>query len=152
MNRAFLAILLTVATLAGCASSQSSRVYSRDQAMTSWDVDYGAVKQIQDVKIEGDRRTLGRVGGGFIGYEMGRAVGNGSGSRIAGAVGAVIGAVSGDTVEKHITTIDGYEITIELETGNEAIAIVQAADERFALGERVKVLRRADGAARVTKV
>lgn len=152
MNRAFLAILLSVAILAGCANSPSSRVYSRNQAMTSWDVDYGAVKQIQDVKIEGDRRALGRIGGGFIGYETGRAVGSGSGSRIAGAVGAVVGAVAGDSVEKRITQIDGYEITVELESGNEAIAIVQAADERFALGERVKVLRRADGAARVTKV
>lgn len=87
-----------------------------------------------------------------VGYEMGRAVGSGSGSKIAGAVGAVLGAVSGDAAEKNLTTIDGYEITVELESGHKAIAIVQAADERFALGERVKVLRRPDGAARVTKV
>lgn len=152
MNRVSMAILVTALTLAACAGSQSSRVYTSTQAMTAWDVDYGAVKQIQDVKIEGDRRALGRIGGGYIGYEMGRAVGSGSGRKIAGAVGAVLGAVSGDAVEKNLTTIDGYEITVELERGNNAIAIVQAADERFALGERVKVLRRADGAARVTKV
>lgn len=66
MNRVSMAILLTVAAVAGCASNQSSRVYTHNQAMTSWDVDYGAVKQIQDIKIEGDRRTLGHIGGGWL--------------------------------------------------------------------------------------
>jgi outer membrane lipoprotein SlyB len=82
---------------------------------------------------------------------MGRAVGSGSGIGIAGAVGAVVGAVSGDAIEKNVTRMDGYEITVELEPNRDAIAIVQAADEKFAVNERVKVLRRADGAARVTK-
>ena len=40
---------------------------------------------------------------------------------------------------------------IDLDRG-ETIAIVQAADVAFAHGERVKVLRRGDGAARVAKL
>ena len=39
---------------------------------------------------------------------------------------------------------------MELEKGN-TIAIVQPADERFTVGQRVKVLRQGNGAARVTK-
>ena len=40
---------------------------------------------------------------------------------------------------------------MELEKGGGTIAVVQAADEQFAVGERVKVMRRGNGAARVTK-
>ncbi len=152
MSRTTVAMLLAVAILAGCASGASNRVYPRNQTMKAWTVEYGAITQIQDVTIEGEATQLGRVGGGFIGYETGRAIGSGTGSRIAGAAGAVVGAVAGHATEKRLTQRKGYEITVEIDkAGKKTIAVVQAADEQFAVGERVKVLRRGDGAARVTK-
>jgi len=145
-------LMITVVTvLTACARTPGNRVYPRHQANTAWTIDYAAVKQVNDVTIEGTPGALGRVGGGFVGYEAGRTVGSGSGSRIAGAVGAVAGAVAGSAVEKRVTESKGYEITVELEKGGGTIAVVQAADEQFAVGERVKVMRRGNGAARVTK-
>ena len=61
------------------------------------------------------------------------------------------GAAVGQTVEERVTRQNGLQITIDLDRG-ETIAIVQAADITFAHGERVKVLRRGDGAARVAKL
>lgn len=145
--RAWVAVCLL---LGGCAASSSGNVYSPADVRRAWTVEYGEVVDLEDVTIEGEGTGLGRIGGGFIGYELGRTVGSGSGRRIAGAAGAVAGAVAGQAAEQRLARSRGYQITVELDRGRR-IAIVQAADEKFRVGERVKVLRRGDGAARVTR-
>jgi outer membrane lipoprotein SlyB len=111
----------------------------------------GRVSEIKPVQIEGNRSVLGTAGGGYVGYELGRVMGDGRGRDLAGAVGAVAGAAAGQAVEERATRQDALQITIDLDRG-ETIAVVQAADVSFAPGERVKVLRRGDGAARVAKL
>lgn len=151
MSRMFLAALLATVMAAGCASSASSKVYPRHQAQHAWTVEYGKVAGIDAVAIEGEHSYLGRVGGGYVGYEVGRAVVEGSGRGVAGAVGAVAGAVAGETIEERATREQALQITVDLDKGS-TIAVVQAADQQFAVGERVKILRGERGAARVTKI
>lgn len=149
--RICLMILMAAAVAsAGCAPPASGRVYSRNEARMAWDVHDGEVMAVDEAVIEGRRTALGRVGGGFIGYEAGRTVGGGSGRRIAGAVGAVAGAVAGQAIEEQATREDAWQVTVKLASGR-TIAIVQARDESFRVGERVKVYMRRDGAARVGK-
>lgn len=150
MLRSVLTALLVTSVGAGCASSASSKVYPRQQAQQAWTVEYGKVTSVDEVTIEGERSYLGRAGGGYVGYEVGRAVVDGSGRGVAGAVGAVAGAVAGDAVEERATHQPGLQITVDLDEGA-TVAIVQATDQPFAVGERVKVLRGQRGAARVTK-
>ncbi len=135
----------------GCAPPASGRVYSRHEARMAWDVRYGEVMAVDEAIIEGRRTALGRIGGGLIGYEAGRTVGGGSGRRIAAAVGAVAGAVAGQAIEERATREDAWQITVELESGR-TIAVVQARDESFRVGERVRVYMRRDGAARIGKI
>jgi outer membrane lipoprotein SlyB len=137
--------------LCACATPSSGKVFSRDEARTAWTVVEGRVSDIKPVQIEGNKSVLGTAGGGYVGYELGRTVGTGRGRDLAGAVGAVAGAVAGQTVEERATRQSALQITIDLDRG-ETIAVVQAADVAFAPGERVKVLRRGDGAARVAKL
>ena len=144
-------LLAAVMTSAGCAPPASGRVYSRHEARMAWDVRYGEVMAVDEAVIEGRRTALGRIGGGLIGYEAGRTVGGGSGRRIAAAVGAVAGAVAGQAIEERATREDAWQITVELESGR-TIAVVQARDESFQVGERVRVYMRRDGAARIGKV
>lgn len=151
MPRTLFAAVLATCIVAGCASSASSKVYPRHQALKTWTVEYGKVAGVDDVTIEGDRSHLGRIGGGYVGYEVGRAAVDGSGRGVAGAVGAVAGAVAGDAIEERVTRQQGLQITVELDKGS-TIAVVQAADQQFAVGERVKVLRGQRGAARVSKM
>lgn len=140
-------ILMTAAVVsAGCATPASGRVYSRNEARMAWDVRYGEVKAVDEAIIEGRRTALGRIGGGWIGYEAGRA----AGSHVSGAVGAVAGAVAGQAIEERATREDAWQITVELESGR-TIAVVQAQDQAFQIGERVRVYMRRDGAARVGK-
>ena len=149
-NSWILAVVLAALAAAGCASPSSGRVYSRHEARVAWDVRYGKVVAIDDVVIEGRRSALGRVGGGLIGYQAGRAVGGGSGSRIAGAAGAVAGAVAGQAIEEQATREAAWQFTVELDSGR-TISVVQARDQSFAIGERVRVYTRRGGAARVAK-
>jgi len=151
MSRVLFAALLAAFMVAGCASSASSKVYPRHQAQQAWTVEYGKVAGVDAVTIEGERTYLGRVGGGYIGYEVGRAAVDGSGRGVAGAVGAVAGAVAGDAIEERVTRQDGLQITIDLDKGS-TIAVVQADDQQFQVGEHVKVLRGHRGAARVAKI
>ncbi|HJS21373.1 MAG TPA: hypothetical protein VJ764_01855 [Steroidobacteraceae bacterium] len=151
MFRSLVTALLFTSIATGCASSASSKVYPRYQAQQAWRVEYGNVAGLDSVTIEGERSYFGRAGGGYIGYEVGRAIVDGSGRGVAGAVGAVAGAVAGDAVEERATRQQGLQITVDLDEGS-TVAIVQGADQPFAMGERVKVLRGQGGAARVTKI
>jgi outer membrane lipoprotein SlyB len=135
----------------GCAPPASGRYYSREETRTAWDVHYGKVATIDEVVIEGQRTAVGQVGGGFIGYEAGRAMVDGSGRDVAGAVGAVAGAVAGQAIEESVTRAKGWQITVDLE-GGRTIAVVQAQDQRFEQGERVRVYTRQGGEARVAKL
>lgn len=145
-------LALTAALLAGgCTLPTSGKVYPRNEVRQAWDVSYGEVVAIDEVTIEGRRGPIGRVGGGFVGYEVGHSIGHGSGSDIAGAVGAVAGAVAGEAIEEQATRERGLQITVDLDTGR-SIMVVQAADQAFAVGERVRIYSRTDGAARVARL
>jgi outer membrane lipoprotein SlyB len=151
-NKTCATILVALTALTGCASPSSGKVYSREEARTAWRVTEGQVVDVQPVLIEGQKSWLGTAGGGYIGYELGRTVGSGSGRDLAGAVGGVVGATVGQATEERVTRQDGLQIVVELDRQGETIAIVQANDVSFSPGERVRVLRRGDGAARVTKL
>jgi len=142
---------LVLGIASGCTLPSRGDVYSRSETRQAWNVDYGEVVDLDQVTIEGQRTSLGRVGGGYVGYEAGRAVGGSGTSRaIGGAIGTVAGAVAGEAVEEGLTRQAGLQITVRLDSGR-TIAIVQAADQPFAVGEKVKVYSRSDGAARVAK-
>lgn len=149
--RKFAIVLAAVALAAGCAAPQSGNVYSRAEVRRAWNVGFGEVVAIDQVTIEGRRSAIGQVGGGFIGYEVGRSIGGGSGSEIAGAAGAVAGAIAGEAVEEQATRQRGLQITVDLD-GGRTLMVVQAADQAFAVGERVRVFTRGDGAARVARL
>jgi outer membrane lipoprotein SlyB len=119
-----LALLIAVS---GCARGLGGGDYSRRDARQAYRVQYGAVVATRPVKIEGEYTNLGTLGGGTVGYSLGRVIGDGDGSRVAGAVGGVAGAVA-------------------------ALVIVQSSDVGFRAGERVRVLFGGRNEARVLKV
>jgi outer membrane lipoprotein SlyB len=57
--------------------------------------------------------------------------------------------MAGAAAEEGLTRQKGYEITIKLDSGR-VIAIVQAADEEFEVGDRVRVIEGGAGATRVS--
>ena len=126
---------LGMLTLTSCASSMSGSAYRRDQARQAQTVHEGTVVYVRPVQIEGTKSGLGTIAGGIMGAALGSTIGGGSGRVVA-------------TAAEGVTRQNGLEITVELDNG-EVIAVAQAADEIFEVGDRVRVLRRPGGEARV---
>jgi outer membrane lipoprotein SlyB len=145
----FLIFLTVAALIAGCASSNSGDVYSRNQARTAQTVQMGTVEFVRNVQIEGTKSGVGAVGGGVAGGLIGSTIGGGKGSVLAAVGGAALGAVGGAVAEEKITKKGGLEITVKLDSGS-TIAVVQEADVLFSVGDRVRVLT-SGGTTRVVK-
>lgn len=147
---AALVLIAGTGLLSSCASSRSGQVYSRDQARQEMTVNYGTVREVRDVQIEGTQSGLGTVAGGVAGGILGSQVGGGTGRIVGGVLGALGGAAVGAVSEEGLTRRNGLEIMVELDTG-QILSIVQEADVPFSPGERVRVLRANDGSSRVQK-
>ncbi|WP_029134062.1 glycine zipper 2TM domain-containing protein [Sedimenticola selenatireducens] len=138
-----IALAMTVA-LVGCTTSGlTGTTYTRDEARRVQTVKYGTVESVTPVVIEG--RTDGIVGtgsGAVIGGIAGSTVGGGKGRSIATVVGAVAGGLAGQAAEKNLTTKQGQEITIRMESG-EILSVVQEVenDRYFHAGDRIRLLK-----------
>lgn len=149
MNRYWMALLLSMSILSGCASSNSGSVYSREETRQVQNIKMGVVESVRTVKIEGSDSKVGAVAGGVVGGVVGKDIGGDGKSGVVGAViGAVAGALAGSAAEELATRKDGLEITVKLDNGS-LVAIVQEADEQFHPGERVRLLE-SGGVTRVS--
>jgi outer membrane lipoprotein SlyB len=151
MNASIRIVLAAVAavTLAGCATSKSGSVYSREDARQEQTVRMGVVEGVRSVSIEGTHSGIGAVAGGVAGGIGGSMIGSGRASAVAAVAGAVAGGLLGAAAEQGLTREEGVEITVRLDNG-ELRAIVQTADEPFKPGERVRLLS-VNGQTRVSK-
>ena len=128
-----------IVALVGCASGTGGKDYSRAQARTVQEVQMGMVESVREVHIEGTKTPIGAGAGAVVGGVAGSTVGGGKGSVVGAAVGAVLGGLGGAAAEEAVTRQKGVEITVKLDSGR-LIAITQAADETFQVGDRVRVL------------
>ncbi len=133
------ALVIAVATLAGCAQGLGGGAYTRDEARREQNVRMGKVESVRQVQIEGTRSGVGPAAGAVVGGIAGSGVGGGRGSAVAAVVGAVAGGVAGQAIEQGTTRKNGVEITVKLDNGA-LVAIVQEADETFRAGDRVRIL------------
>lgn len=133
--------LLAAATaaLVGCAGGLGGADYSRDQARAAQEVQMGVVESVREVNIEGTKTPIGAGAGAVVGGVAGSTVGGGRGSIVGATVGAVLGGLGGAATEEAVTRQKGVEITVRLDSGR-MLAITQAADEQFRVGDRVRVL------------
>lgn len=140
----FVAVLM----LAGCAGGLGGGDYERAQTRGVQEVQMGVVESVREVKIEGTKSGVGPAAGAVVGGVAGSEIGHGKGAIVGSVLGAVAGGVAGAAVEEGTTRQKGLEITVKLD-GGRMIAVTQAADEQFKVGDRVRVLS-GGGVTRVT--
>jgi outer membrane lipoprotein SlyB len=140
--------LLTAVLLSACAGGLGSSDYSREQTRGAQEVQMGVVESVREVKIEGTKSGVGTAAGAVVGGIAGSEFGSGKGSYVGSVLGAVAGGVGGAAAEEGITRQKGIEVTVKLDSGR-MIAVTQAADEQFKVGDRVRILS-GGGTTRVT--
>lgn len=135
--------------LGGCAAT-GGRSYSKDEARQVQTVQRGVIVKLQEVNIEEDPGAVGVGLGGVAGGVIGSTMGKGSGRVLATVGGAVLGAALGALGEKALRTEKAYEFEIRLDNGS-TVSIVQAIDDTFHAGDRVRVLYSSGNRARVVR-
>lgn len=140
--------LLTAVLLSACAGGLGSGDYAREQARGVQEVQMGVVESVREVKLEGTKSGVGTGAGAVVGGVAGSELGHGKGSLVGTVLGAVAGGVAGSVIEEGTTKQKGIEVTVKLD-GGRMIAVTQAADELFKVGDRVRVLS-GGGTTRVT--
>ncbi|OQY52449.1 MAG: hypothetical protein B6230_02725 [Desulfobacteraceae bacterium 4572_89] len=148
--KGFLLAGIAALLINGCVSSRSGEVYSRDHARQVQTVVAGTVESVKEVTIEGTKTPVGTVVGGVAGGALGTTVGSGSGKTIATVIGALAGAAAGTVAEEGLTRKPGLEIVVKQDNGP-TIVVVQEADQLFAPGDRVRIIKANDGTTRVSK-
>ncbi len=142
--------LLPLAALsAGCASGLGSGDYERREARRVYEVQMGVVEKVRSVRIEGTASGVGAAAGAAVGGIAGSSVGGGKGQAVGAVVGAVAGGVAGAAAEEVLTRKPGLEITVRLDSGRTIAVVQEDTGERFAVGDRVRILQ-SGGQARVT--
>ncbi|MBK7463321.1 MAG: glycine zipper 2TM domain-containing protein [Betaproteobacteria bacterium] len=143
-------LLISLAVLAGCATSKSGDVYTRDQARREQNIRMGVVESVREVLMEGTKSPVGAIAGAAVGGVAGSTLGGGKGSTIAAVIGAVAGGLAGSAIEEGVTRKQAMEITIKMDNG-QLIAIVQEGDPlEFRPGDRVRIIS-SGGESRVTR-
>ena len=148
MRTTLILIILSSFLLTACAAGLGSKDYARGQARGVQRVQMGVVEHIRVVRIEGTKTGIGSVAGAAVGSVAGSEIGHGKGRTVGSILGAVAGGVAGAAAEEGLTRQKGLEITVLLDNGR-MLAITQAADEEFKVGDRVRVLT-GRGVTRVT--
>lgn len=143
---------LTLALMSGCSSpGVGGSDYTSTEVRGEQSVRLGTVESVRKVRIQSSEPgILGALGGGVAGAALGSTIGGGNGNAAATVLGALAAGAAGDAAQNALSTQNGVEITIRLDSGY-VIAVTQGADEVFHVGDRVQVLG-GGGATRVTKL
>ncbi len=152
MKTVLIASTLALATLLqGCATrSYSNGVYTDADTQRAHSITPATVMAVRAVTIERATNGMGAAVGGNVGTALGGAASkSGNGQFFAAVLGGAAGSLLGQAVESKAALHPGLEIRMRLDDG-QLISVVQAADEPFKRGDRVRVLS-AEGKSRVTR-
>lgn len=149
--KAIVPSLAAALLLSSCAQqSLTNDAYNKAEVGAAQSVEYGRVTSLRYVAIEGNTQggaLAGGVAGGFLGSE----VGHGAGSTAASIGGALLGSAIGSQVQKSVTSKQGLQIEVRLDSGK-SISVVQEVNphEAFNVGDRVRVYSGGGSRTRVT--
>ena len=131
---------VAVLGLGGCAyPGYGGADYRGYQTGTEQSVRFGVVESVRVIRIDAPQTGVGVTSGAILGGIAGSQVGGGSGQAAAAVAGALLGGILGSHIEADANAGNGIEITVLLD-GGRYIAVVQAADEQFRVGDRVRVI------------
>ena len=142
--------LATAVLLQGCAyRSHAENVYADTETQRAHSITMATVTAVRVVTIERSPTGTGGAAGAHVGMALGSYAAKGQGSFVGSVLASVAGDLAGQAIESRVARLPGLEISMRLDDGQQ-ISLVQAADELFKKGDRVRVLS-AEGKSRVSR-
>lgn len=144
-----LGLALLLGGAAACTPEPSPTSFTRSEAMTPQQVQFGQVTGVRNVQIRPGQTRMGAVTGAALGALGGSQIGGDTASNVAAGIGgAVVGGALGSAIQGSQVQ-HAIEVTVTLEETGTSIAVVQPGDIRdFRMGDRVRVV----GSAENTRV
>jgi outer membrane lipoprotein SlyB len=144
------ALVLAAVLLQGCAyRSHADSVYADTETQRAHSITMATVTSVRVVTIERAPTGTGGAAGANVGMALGSFASKGQGSFVGSVLASVAGDLAGQAIESRVARLPGLEISMRLDNGQQ-ISLVQAADEPFRKGDRVRVLS-AEGKSRVSR-
>ena len=124
-----------------CAnSSLKPDTYDRDSVQKISNVLYGEIVSLKKVTIEGGTKS-GTIVGGLVGAAAGSQVSESKPeSEIGAVIGGAIGATLGGNVSKSIQSVEGVQLTINMDDGRTISVVQETSQYSFSIGDLVEVI------------
>lgn len=134
-----LALPLTAAGIAGCASDINSNYYSTGSVGQVSQAQGCTVVSVRPIKVS-TQNGAGTAIGGIAGGIAGSQIGGGNTAHLLGAVGgAILGGFAGNAAQEGLTSQQGYEYIVRLDNGN-TVSTTQGADVLLNPGQRCQII------------
>ena len=134
-----LALPLTAAGMAGCASDIDSNYYSTGSVGQVSQAQGCTVVSVRPIKVS-TQNGAGTAIGGIAGGIAGSQIGGGNTAHLLGAVGgAILGGFAGNAAQEGLTSQQGYEYIVRLDNGN-TVSTTQGADVLLNPGQRCQII------------
>ena len=134
-----LALPLTAAGIAGCASDIDSNYYSTGSVGQVSQAQGCTVVSVRPIKVS-TQNGAGTAIGGIAGGIAGSQIGGGNRAHLLGAVGgAILGGFAGNAAQEGLTSQQGYEYIVRLDNGN-TVSTTQGADVLLNPGQRCQII------------
>ena len=134
-----LALPLTAAGIAGCASDIDSNYYSTGSVGQVSQAQGCTVVSVRPIKVS-TQNGAGTAIGGIAGGIAGSQIGGGNTAHLLGAVGgAILGVFAGNAAQEGLTSQQGYEYIVRLDNGN-TVSTTQGADVLLNPGQRCQII------------
>ncbi len=131
MKKSLYILFITIFIFSGCATNTGPEYSGKDYSKIKR-YELGVVVEARPVVISDD--GSGNFLGVIIGAVLGSTVGKNTGRLLATLGGGLIGGYAG----KEISKANGIEITVELDSGEDIVAVIKGKD--ITAGDRVKLI------------
>lgn len=130
--------------LSGCESYPDGASYPRSMRGQAMQVHRVQIISVRHVVLRGDSSVVGVGAGAIAGGIAGSMIGHGKASALSAVGGALAGGLIGNVAERKITTKNGVEIVVRMNSGREYMVVQADHGEGFRPGEWVRLMTDGD--------
>lgn len=138
------ALCLVLVCFSGCETYPGGDSYPRSMRGQAMEVNRVQILSVRPVVLRGDSSLVGVGAGAVAGGLAGSMIGHGKASGLAAVGGALAGGLVGSAAERKITTRNGVEIVVRMQSGREYMVVQPDRGEGFRPGEWVRLMSGGD--------